>query len=155
MTSRRPTGDEASRLVEDATALLDAHDTMSLAVCGADGPWICKAFFVEDEPRPGSLDLCCSLVMGADLRGIVGTKPRVAFIVAGETPDRWVTGRGVAEQVSDDADSDAIVKRLTERIAAAGPFLHTVDHAAVRIHVERLTVTAPAADPPVTEFTFA
>jgi hypothetical protein len=81
--------------------------------------------------------------------------PRVAFMVGGDQPDRWIQGVGLAETVTDDADAAAIMKRLEEKTPAAGDFLRGVPYVAVRIHVERMTLTDLTAPPPVTEFTFA
>lgn len=155
MTERTPDPVEATERIEVATSLFDEHDTVALAGCDGGEPWIVRAFFVEDEPRGGSLDICVSLLMSAERRAGLVSSPRVAFIVAGEVPDRWVNGVGTAAPVDDDADADAILKRLAEKAPASEPFLRGADTTAIRVHVERLKVTDLGADPPVTEFTFA
>ncbi|MFN2613330.1 MAG: hypothetical protein ABR552_00750, partial [Actinomycetota bacterium] len=100
----------------------------------------------------GHLDLCCVLV---GKRQALSSSSRVAFVVAGEEPTRWITGVGSAEVLDDDADEAAVIKRLEEKTPSAGGFLRDQDAAAVRIHVERLKVTDLSAEPPVAEFTFA
>jgi len=155
MTELTPDSAEATERIETATWLFDAHDTVAIAGCDGGEPWIVRAFFVEDEPRGGSLDICVSLLIGAERRAALASYPRVAFIVAGEVPDRWVNGIGTAEAVDDDADAEAILKRLAEKAPASEPFLSGADTTAIRVHVERLKVTDLGADPPVTEFTFA
>ena len=57
--------------------------------------------------------------------------------------------------VEDDADGDAIMKRLESKSPMAGPFLRMAPWTAVRIHVDRLKLTDLMSRPPVTEFTFA
>jgi hypothetical protein len=152
---RIPNSDEASSRVEATKLLFDAHDTMSLAVSDAGEPWAAVVYFVDDEPSPGSLDMCCSILMSPQRRALFQTRPRVAFVVAGTEPDRWFQGVGSAEIVTDEADANAIVKRLADKAADAGPFLDRVGATPVRIHVDRLKVTDLDAEPPVTEFTFA
>lgn len=156
MSEQRPaTGDEASARIEAAEGLLDAHATMVVSACLDGAPWIARVFFVEDEPRQGSLDMCCALVAGTERREGLRTNPRVAFFVGGDEPDRWATGTGVLRVIGDEADGAAILKRLRDVSSAAAAFLDAADPQPIRINVERLTVTDLDAEPPVTEFSFA
>jgi hypothetical protein len=147
-------GPVAGERVRAAKAMLDDFATMSVAACEGAEPWIGKAFFVEDEPREGRFDMCCCLIAAKTL-AMIERNPNVAFMVGGDQPDRWLQGTGSAEAVTDDADAAAILKRLEEKTPAAGDFLRKAQFTAVRIHVERMTLTQLSASPPVTEFTFA
>src|SRR6266545_2054935 len=108
--------------VQAAKAMFDDFATMSIAACEGSDPWVGKAFFVEDEPGHRRLDMCCCLI-AAKTVAMLERNPRVAFMVGGDQPDRWIQGIGVAETVTDDADADAILKRLKEKTPAAGEFL--------------------------------
>lgn len=154
MQERTPTRDEASERIEFAKVIFDRFATMSLAVAEGGEPWAGKVFFVEDEPAPGMLDLCCSVLVTSRKLDLLRANPRVAFVVAGDVPDSWIQGVGNASLVDDEADADAIIKRLEEKSEAAGPFLQRVRSTAVRIHVERMKLTDVTARPPITEFTF-
>lgn len=145
---------EASIRIEAAKAIFDEHQTMVVAACDGGEPWAAMVFFVEDEPDAGRLDMCCMLVGGGRLE-MVRAGARVAVLLAGEEPSRWIQGTGTAEVVSDEADAAAVRKRLEERSPAAGSFFGRSDVTAVRIHIQRLRVTDLGAAPPVTEFTFA
>ena len=147
-------GPVAGERVQAAKAMFDDFATMSVAACEGEEPWIGKAFFVEDEPGHRLLDMCCCLIAAKTL-ALIERNPRVAFMVGGDQPDRWIQGVGIAEVVADDGDAAAIFKRLEEKTPAAGDFLRGADYTAVRIHVERMTMTDLTAPPPVTEFTFA
>ena len=146
---------EADERIVAAEGLLGEHATMAIATADADGPWIARVFFVDDEPAPGRLDLCCAVAVGTDRARAVAANPSVAFFVGGDDPKRWATGRGVLRPVEDDADAAAIVKRLRDGSEHAATFLDRVAPTPVRINVERLVVTDLSTDPPVTEFTFA
>lgn len=154
MAMREPTGAEASARIEAAKALLDAHATMSLAGCDGDRPWVTRVFFVEDEPASGSFDMCCTVIASTERLDAIRSHPRVSFIIAGDEPDRWVTGHGTAEVIADEAESAAVLKRLHDKAPSAGSFLDAVASTALRVHVERLRMTDLDADPPVAEFTF-
>lgn len=155
MNERAPTPEEASQRIEDAKAIFDAHATMAISTWQDGEPWLARVFFVEDEPDTGRLDMCSSVLVGSRKLAMLSANPRVAFLVGGDVPDRWIQGIGVAEAVHDDADGDAIRKRLSEKSEAAGPFLRSVASQAIRIHVERIKLTDVTSRPPVTEFTFA
>lgn len=135
--------------------MLEANDSMSVALCAADKPWIGKVFFVEDTPEAGRLDVCCAIVGTEHNVALFGENASVAFLAGGDEPDRWVQGTGVAEIVTDDADALAIVKRLRDRSDAAARFLELLDARAVRIRVQRLTAVDLDADPPIAEFSFS
>lgn len=151
---RTPTGDEAQARIEAAEGLLGEHATMVIASCAQDAPWIARVFFVDDEPKQGSLDLCCALVASKDrLRSV--QEGTVAFFVGGDEPDRWATGTGTVEHITDEDDAGAIIKRLRDTSWQAEAFLDVAAPVPIRLHVERLTVTDLDATPPVTEFTFA
>lgn len=152
---RAPTDSEASERIQVAKAILDDHATMSIAMVRAGEPWAAKVFFVEDEPEGGRLDLCCALLMTSRKRSLLQQSPRMAFVVAGDLPDRWIQGIGSAVVVEDDADAAAVMKRLEEKSPAAGPFLRAAGSTAVRIRVDLLKVTDLSATPPIAEFTFA
>jgi nitroimidazol reductase NimA-like FMN-containing flavoprotein (pyridoxamine 5'-phosphate oxidase superfamily) len=152
---RAPTVAEISVRIEQAKQIFDDHPSMTIAMTHAGEPWIAKVFFVEDEPEPGRLDLCCALLATSRKLAMIRENARLAFVVAGELPDRWIQGTGGAEVVEDDADAAAIHKRLVEKSDAAGPFLDRIEWRALRIHVERMKLTDVASRPPVTEFTFA
>lgn len=152
---RQPTTAEASARIETTGSLLEEHATISLAAVDGDQPWVTIVYFVQDEPAQGSLDLCCSLLMSPQRRALFERGPRVAFVAAGEDPDRWLHGSGTAEIVQDEADAAAIAKRLADRAPEAAMFLERLESTPVRIHVGKLKVTDLDAEPPVTEFTFA
>ena len=147
---------EADSLVGAVKGLFDQYHTMSVAACTSPGdPWIAKVFFVDDEPSPGRMDICCALINTSRKLAMMRESGRVAFVVAGDHPDRWAQGTGDVEFVEDSADSDAIMKRLETKSAIAGPFLRMVPWTAVRVHVDRLKYTDLTATPPVAELTFA
>ncbi|HEX9712098.1 MAG TPA: hypothetical protein VGB52_06015 [Actinomycetota bacterium] len=152
---RSPTGAEAADRIQRAEGVLEANETMSVALCSADKPWIGKVFFIEDTPEPGRLDVCCAIVGTDHNVALFSEGATVAFLAGGEEPDRWVQGSGYAEVVADDADALAIVKRLRDRSEAAARFLELLDARAVRIHVQRLTAVDLDADPPIAEFSFS
>lgn len=156
MTSERPpTGPEAAQRIESTESVLESNDQMSVALCDAGKPWIGKVFFVEDEPQPGTLDVCCAIVATERNLGVFTGDVAVAFLAGGEEPDRWVQGTGTATLVTDEADADAIAKRLRDRSPAGARFLDLLDARAVRIHVHRMRLVDLDADPPITEFTFS
>jgi nitroimidazol reductase NimA-like FMN-containing flavoprotein (pyridoxamine 5'-phosphate oxidase superfamily) len=140
--------------IEAAKDIFDDHPTMSIALASGGEPWIAKVFFVEDQPEPGCLDLCCSVLTTSRKFAMLKDNPTVAFVVAGELPDRWIQGTGRAQVVDDEADGAAIFKRLEDKSEAAGPFLARMPSQPVRIHVGRMKVTDVAATPPIAEFTF-
>ncbi|MGH2783641.1 MAG: pyridoxamine 5'-phosphate oxidase family protein [Actinomycetota bacterium] len=152
---RAPTAGEADERVDAIKDLFDRYHTMSIAAASHGEPWIAKVFFVEDEPAAGRLDLCLALIKTSRKLAMIRETGRVAFVVAGDHPDRWAQGTGQAELVEDDADGDAIMKRLEAKSPAAGPFLRMVPWTAVRVHVDRMKLTDITTRPPVTEFTFA
>lgn len=153
---RVPTAGEADERVDAIKELFDRYHTMSIAAASRGGdPWVAKVFFIEDEPAAGRLDLCCALINTSHKLAMIRETGRIAFVVAGDHPDRWAQGTGTAELVEDDADGDAIMKRLEAKSPAAGPFLRMVSWTAVRIHVDRLKLTDITTRPPITEFTFA
>lgn len=154
MEDRAPTTVETGDRVRVAEEIFDDHPTMTIAMSDEGAPWIAKVFFVDDEPKPGSFDLCCSILLTSRKMEILRAHPTVAFVVAGEVPDRWIQGTGRAEIVTDDADAAAITKRLEEKSDAAGPFLSKMPCTAVRIHIERMKLTDLRGKPPVAEFTF-
>jgi len=152
---REPTRPEAEQRIEDLERLFEANQTMSVAICDGDRPWIGKVFFVEDEPAQGKLDLCCSILATEHTVGVFSTGATVAFLVGGDEPDRWVQGSGVAEVLTDEADADAVFKRVREKSVAGARFLDRLSARAVRVHVERLRVVDLDEDPPIAELTFS
>ncbi|MCI0345410.1 MAG: pyridoxamine 5'-phosphate oxidase family protein, partial [Chloroflexi bacterium] len=120
---REPTEGEADERVDAIKDLFDRYHTMSVAAASGGEPWIAKVFFVDDEPSAGRLDLCCALIKTSRKLAMIKETMRVAFVVAGDHPDRWAQGTGNVELVTDDADADAIMKRLEGKSPAAGPFL--------------------------------
>lgn len=147
---------EADELVGAVKGLFDRYHTMAVAAAsGPSDPWIAKVFFVEDEPDPGKMDICCAMINTSRKLAMMRDTGRVAFVVAGDHPDRWAQGTGNVEIVEDDADADAIMKRLEIKSPVAGPFLRMVPWTAVRIHVDRLKFTDITGTPPVAELTFA
>jgi hypothetical protein len=153
---RDATAGEADECVGAVRSLFDRYHTMSVAAAsGPSDPWIAKVFFVDDEPSPGRMDLCCAMINTSRKLAMMRVSARVAFVVAGDHPDAWAQGTGDVEVVDDDADSDAIMKRLEAKSPLAGPFLRMVPWTAVRIHVDRLKYTDLTGTPPVAELTFA
>ncbi len=152
---REPTAGEAGERVDAIKDLFDRYHTMSIAAASQGEPWIAKVFFVDDEPSAGRLDLCLALITTSRKFAMIKETRRVAFLVAGDHPDRWAQGTGDVELVDDDADADAVMKRLEAKSPAAGPFLRMVPWTAVRVHVDRMKLTDITTRPPVTEFTFA
>ncbi len=153
---RAPSDNEADERIDALKGLFDRYHTMAIAAASGTGdPWVAKVFFVEDEPAAGKLDVCCALIDTSRKLAMIRESGRVAFVVSGDHPDRWAQGTGAVEEVSDDADAEAIVKRLESKSPTAGPFLRMVAWTAIRIHVDRLKYTDIGATPPVTEFTFA
>lgn len=151
-----PSGEpESAARVEAAKAILDEHATMALAGCDGDDPWAAKVFFVEDEPGVGRFDMCCLMLLNSRKLASLKGHPRLAFVVAGESADRWIQGTGTAEAVADEADADAVRKRLEEKTPAARAFFERVEWTAVRVHVDRLRVTDLSQRPPIAEFSFA
>ncbi len=144
---------EASERIQAAKAIFDEHTTMCIAACPDGEPWAAMVFFVEDEPDVGHLDMCCMVVGSTKVETLRGAK--VAVLVAGEEPTHWIQGTGTAEVVADEADAEAVQKRLEERSPSAKEFFARAEVTALRIHIERLRVTDLGATPPVTEFTFA
>lgn len=155
MSHRPPTDSEAAERTDALCGVFDAYSSMAIATVSDGAPWVAKVFFVDDEPAPGRLDLCCCLLLTSRKLANLRRDPRVAFLVAGDVPDRWVQGVGRAEVVEESADAEAIVKRLEAKSPAAGPFLGRVTWRAVRIHVERAKLTDVSMQPPVAEFSFA
>lgn len=153
-TDRIPTGAEADERIDAVKALFDAYQTMSIATSDEGEPWAAKVFFVDDTPAPGRLDLCIALIVTSRKLAILKRNPRLAFVVAGDTPDRWVQGTGDVELVDDDAEGSLIGKALAAKSAPAGPFLGLVPWKALRVHVRRLKYTDVTMRPPVAEFTF-
>jgi hypothetical protein len=154
--TRSPTAGEADERVAAIKNLFDCYHTMSIAAAvDPKDPWIAKVFFVEDEPAAGKLDICCALLNTSRKLAMIRETGRAAFAVAGDNPDRWAQGTGDAEIVIDEADGEAIMKRLESKSPMAGPFLRLGPWTAVRIHVDRLKFTDLTTRPPVTEFTFA
>jgi len=153
---RAPSASETDRLVGAVKGLFDQYHTMSVAAATSPrDPWIAKVFFVDDEPDPGRMDICCAMINTSRKLAMMRESMRVAFVVAGDHPDRWAQGTGDVEIVDDDADSDAIMKRLEAKSPIAGPFLRMVPWTAVRVHVDRLKYTDLTGTPPVAELTFA
>ena len=153
---RAASANEADERIDALKGLFDRYHTMAIAAASTNGdPWVAKVFFIEDEPASGKLDICCALINTSRKLAMIRESGRVAFVVSGDHPDRWAQGTGSVEVVDDDADGEAIVKRLEGKSPMAGPFLRMVAWTAVRIHVERLKYTDITATPPVTEFTFA
>jgi hypothetical protein len=153
---RAATSSEADDLVASVKNLFDMYHTMSIAAAsGPRDPWIAKVFFVDDEPSPGKMDVCCALINTSRKFAMMRETGRIAFVVAGDHPDRWVQGTGDVEVVEDQADGDAIMKRLEAKSPMAGPFLRMVPWTAVRIHVDRMKFTDITARPPIAELTFA
>lgn len=152
---REPTVLEADQRIEAVRSLFDSYATASIATSEAGDPWVAKVFFVDDSPEPGSLDLCAAMIITSRKLAILRTNPRVAFVVAGDTPDRWVQGTGTADVLDDEAEAEAIRKALEAKSTAAGPFLRLVRWKPVRIHVRRLKYTDVSMRPPVAEFTFS
>jgi hypothetical protein len=151
-----PDAAEASERIEAVKDLFDRYPTMAVAAAsGPRDPWVAKVFFVEDEPAPGKLDICCALIDTSRKLAMMRETGRAAFLAAGDHPDRWVQGTGDVEIVADRDDAEAIVRRLESKCPTAGPFLRMVPWTAVRIHVDRLKYTDVGQRPPVTEFTFA
>lgn len=148
-------GGAVSHRIEGAKSILDDHASMCIAACDGGEPWAARVFFVDDEPSAGCFDLCCSLLVTSRKLAILRAAPRIAFVVGGDNPDRWIQGVGTAEVVSDEADGAAIRKRLGERTPLAAGFLGKIESVPIRIHVERLKVTDLSTRPPVAEFTFA
>ncbi|MFA5889675.1 MAG: hypothetical protein WDA27_01775 [Actinomycetota bacterium] len=148
-----PSEVEASERVEAAKGIFDSHTTMSIAMNRDGEPWVGKAFFVEDEPTAGALDICCALVLDARKLEMTRRSPRASFIVAGDVPDRWIQGAGTV-RIADAEDAVEILDCLRRKTGAAGEFLERFDSTPVRIRVDRLRVTDLTATPPVTEFTF-
>ena len=147
---------EADELSGAVKALFDRYHTMSVAACTSPkDPWIAKVFFVDDEPAPGKMDICCAMINSSRKLGMMRETGRVAFVVAGDHPDAWAQGTGDVELVDDQADADAIMKRLEAKSPIAGPFLRMVPWTAVRLHVDRLKYTSLTGTPPVAELTFA
>jgi hypothetical protein len=147
---------EAEELIGAVKALFDRYHTMSVAACTSPkDPWIAKVFFIEDEPAAGKLDICCALINTSRKLGMMRESGRIAFVVAGDHPDQWAQGTGDVEFVEDQADADAIMKRLEAKSAIAGPFLRMVPWTAVRVHVDHLKFTDLTGRPPVAELTFA
>lgn len=152
---RAPTVAEADERIEAVKTLFDAYATMSVATADVGEPWVAKVFFVDDSPTPGALDLCTAMIVTSRKLSMLRTNPRIAFVVAGDTPDRWVQGTGIVDVLDDDVEADAIMKALETKSEAAGPFLRLVPWKPVRIHVRRLKYTDVSMRPPVAEFTFA
>ena len=153
---RAPTAGEADERIAAIKSLFDLYHTMSIAAASGPGdPWIAKVFFVEDEPEAGKLDICCALLNASRKFSMMRESRRVAFVVAGDNPDKWAQGTGSVELVEDEAGSAAIMKRLEAKSPMAGPFLSFAPWTAVRIHVDRLKYTDIMTRPPITEFTFA
>jgi hypothetical protein len=153
---RAPDALEADSLVGAVKGLFDQYHTMSVAACTSPAdPWIAKVFFVDDEPSPGKMDICCAMINTSRKLAMMRESGRVAFVVAGDHPDRWAQGTGDVTFVDDTADADAIMKRLEAKSPIAGPFLRMVPWTAVRVHVDRLKYTDLTAKPPVAELTFA
>jgi hypothetical protein len=153
--TQKPDPSEAGARVERAKAILDENATMALAACEGGEPWAARVFFIEDEPDTGRFDMCCCIAVAGKTSAMLLPGARVAFVVGGDVPTRWIQGTGTAEPVEDDADAAAVLKRLHDKTADAEPFLARIDWRAVRIHVDRLRVTDLASQPPVTEFSFA
>jgi nitroimidazol reductase NimA-like FMN-containing flavoprotein (pyridoxamine 5'-phosphate oxidase superfamily) len=146
---------EATHRTDILKSVLDDYATMSIATAVAEQPWVAKVFFVDDEPTQGCLDLCCALIMTSRKLANLRSNPRVAFLVAGDSPDRWVQGTGRADVIEEQSEAEAIVKRLEARVPQAGAFLQLVPWTAVRIHVETAKLTDITMAPPVAEFSFA
>ncbi|MBI4729317.1 MAG: pyridoxamine 5'-phosphate oxidase family protein [Acidobacteria bacterium] len=155
MTGDRGDSREETQRIRLLDSVLDAHSSMAIAAAEGGEPWIARVFFVDDEPAPGRLDLCCALIAGSRTLAMIQRNARVAFLVAGEIPDRWLQGVGSAEVLADDADCEAIAKRLGEKASEADAFLGRVTWRGLRIHVDRLKLTDLAATPPVAELSFA
>ena len=154
--SRDATDGEAGAFVGAVKNLFDRYHTLAVAAAsGPADPWIAKVFFVEDEPAPGKMDICCAMINTSRKLAMMRDTLRVAFVVAGDHPDAWAQGTGNVELVDDDADADAIMKRLEAKSPMAGPFLRMVPWTAVRIHVDRLKYTDLTGKPPIAELTFA
>ena len=154
--SRDATDGEAGAFVGAVKDLFDRYHTMAVAAAsGPSDPWIAKVFFVEDEPAPGKMDICCAMINTSRKLAMMRETLRAAFLVAGDHPDAWAQGTGSVELVGDDADADAIMKRLEAKSPMAGPFLRMVPWTAVRVHVDRLKFTDITARPPIAELTFA
>lgn len=152
---RIPTSAEADERIDAVRALFDSYQTMSIATSDEGEPWAAKVFFVDDTPSAGRLDLCIALILTSRKLAILERNPRLAFVVAGDTPDRWVQGTGDVEPIADDAEAEAIGKALSAKSPAAGPFLDLVPWRAMRVHVRRLKYTDVTMRPPVAEFTFS
>jgi uncharacterized protein YhbP (UPF0306 family) len=153
---RAATSNEADELIASVKSLFDMYHTMSIAAAsGPHDPWIAKVFFVDDEPAPGKMDVCCAMINTSRKFAMMRETGRIAFVVAGDHPDRWVQGTGDVEIVEDEADGDAIMKRLEAKSPMAGPFLRMVPWTAVRVHVDRLKFTDITGRPPIAELTFA
>jgi nitroimidazol reductase NimA-like FMN-containing flavoprotein (pyridoxamine 5'-phosphate oxidase superfamily) len=153
-TERIPTSAEADERIDAVRALFDSYQTMSIATSDDGAPWAAKVFFVDDMPSPGRLDLCIALIVTSRKLAILQRNPRLAFVVAGDMPDRWVQGTGEVSTITDDAESSSIGKALAAKSPAAGPFLGLVPWKAMRVHVGRLKYTDITMSPPVAEFVF-
>ncbi len=141
--------------MEAVRAILDAHATMTLATVHDAEPWAGKVFFVGDLQSHGRLDLCCALMLPPGRFEGLRSSPRVAFVIAGDLPDRWVQGTGNATIVDDPTDGQAIRRRLRECSTSVDPFLERIDWSPVRVRVDRIRFTDMDASPPVAEIIFA
>jgi len=145
----------AAPWVDAVQSLFEQNATLALATIEDGAPWTGRVFFVHDMQSGSRLDLCCAMILGARKSDRVAHDPRVAFVVGGDVPDRWVQGWGRIERVEDGLDADAIVDRLCRRSDEAASFLDRVPWTAVRIRVETLRYTDVASDPPIAELSFA
>lgn len=146
---------EAERWVGAVDALFREHATLALATFEEGEPWVGRVFFVHDMQSHARLDLCCAMVVTARKAEHLAERPRVAFAVGGDLPDRWVQGHGTIGVAPDDVDACAIVARLGEKSKAAARFLDRVSWTAFRIHVDRLRYTDVGMQPQVAELSFA
>jgi hypothetical protein len=95
---RAATSSEADDLVASVKNLFDMYHTMSIAAAsGPRDPWIAKVFFVDDEPSPGKMDVCCALINTSRKFAMMRETGRIAFVVAGDHRDHETAGGQVAD----------------------------------------------------------
>src|ERR1041385_2647504 len=93
--SRDATDGEAGEFVGAVKDLFDRYHTVAVAAAsGPSDPWIAKVFFVEDEPSPGKMDICCAMINTSRKLAMMRETLRAAFLVAGDHPDARAHGSG-------------------------------------------------------------
>jgi len=117
--------------------VLAENQVMNLATEGEGGPWCATCYFVED-----GFDLLCLLEDRGQTMANVRRRPRVAFSINRQVPDRFLQGWGVATVVGLPRDHPELFERMCRKVPQLRQFVEAVPGLLiVRIVTEALSLS--------------